>query len=140
MALVGLLVSEFQIRGPRDDIAKQVIRVFLFGIIKLSLLCLVSYLCFMHWNLVWKLFGMVSLCTLMPKCDFANWNRTLTWVFSCTFAAYFQNTFSRNTSWCVLLIIIEIDVKMLSSSVVSIDHVFYMGSPSSQAPFTTLDF
>ena len=52
MALVGLLVSEFQIRGPRDDIAKQVIRVFLFGIIKLSLLCLVSYLRFMHWNLV----------------------------------------------------------------------------------------
>ena len=28
MALVGLLVSEFQIRGPRDDIAKRVIRVF----------------------------------------------------------------------------------------------------------------
>ena len=44
MVLVGLLVSEFQVRGPRDDIAKQVIRVFLFGIRKLSLLCLVSYL------------------------------------------------------------------------------------------------
>ena len=38
MVLVGLLVSEFQIRGPRDDIAKRVIRVFLFGIIKLHLL------------------------------------------------------------------------------------------------------
>ena len=43
MVLVGLLVSEFQIRGPRDDIAKRVIRVFLFGIIKLFLLCLVLY-------------------------------------------------------------------------------------------------
>ena len=28
MALVGLLVSEFQIRRPRDDMAKRVIRVF----------------------------------------------------------------------------------------------------------------
>ena len=40
MALVGLLVSEFQIRGPSDDKAKRVILVFPFGIIKLSLLCL----------------------------------------------------------------------------------------------------
>ena len=31
-----------------DDIAKRVIRVFPFGIIKLSLLCLVSYLCSMY--------------------------------------------------------------------------------------------
>ena len=45
MLLLGLLESEFQIRGPRDDISKRVIRVFIFGIIKLSLLCLVSYLC-----------------------------------------------------------------------------------------------
>ena len=29
MVLVGLLVSEFQIRGPRDDMAKRVI-VYLF--------------------------------------------------------------------------------------------------------------
>ena len=28
MVLVELLVSEFQIRGPRDDIAKRTIRVF----------------------------------------------------------------------------------------------------------------
>ena len=48
MVLVRLLVSEFQIRGPRDDIAKWVIRVFLFGKIKLYLLCLVSYLCSMY--------------------------------------------------------------------------------------------
>ena len=47
MVLVGLLVSIFQIQGLRDDIAKRVIRVFPFGIIKLSLLCLVSYLCSM---------------------------------------------------------------------------------------------
>ena len=39
--------------------------------------------------------------TLMPKCDDFNkvalqlyWNRTSAWVFSCKFAAYFQNTFS----------------------------------------------
>ena len=34
--------------------------------------------------------------TLMLKCDFNKvaWNRTLTWVISCKFAAYFQNTFS----------------------------------------------
>ena len=36
----------------------------------------------------------------MPKCDFnivalqLYWNRTSKWVFSCKFAAYFQNTFS----------------------------------------------
>ena len=34
--------------------------VFIFGIIKLYLLWLVSYLCSMYWNLVWQLFGMVS--------------------------------------------------------------------------------
>ena len=48
MVFVGLFVSEFQIQGQRDDIAKWVIRVFLFGIIKLSLLCLVSYLYSMY--------------------------------------------------------------------------------------------
>ena len=42
MLLIGLLVSEFQIRRPRSDIAKRVIRVFLCGIIK-SLLCLVLF-------------------------------------------------------------------------------------------------
>ena len=26
------------------------------------------------------------------------WNRTSAWVFSCKFAAYFQNTFFKNTS------------------------------------------
>ena len=40
MVLVGLLVSEIQIRGPRDDIAKRVIRVLFFGIIKLLKLSL----------------------------------------------------------------------------------------------------
>ena len=48
MVLVGLSVNEFQIRGPRDDNAKRVIRVFLFGVTKLTLLCLVSYLCSMY--------------------------------------------------------------------------------------------
>ena len=48
MVLVGLLVSEFQIRRPRDDIATRVICVFFFGIIKLFLVCLVSYLCSMY--------------------------------------------------------------------------------------------
>ena len=38
--------------------------------------------------------------TPMPKCEFNKvakqlyWNRTSAWVFSCKFAAYFQNTFS----------------------------------------------
>ena len=38
--------------------------------------------------------------TLMKKCDFNKvakqfyWNHTSAWVFSCKFAAYFQNTFS----------------------------------------------
>ena len=41
----------------------------------------------------------------MPKCDFnivalqLYWNHTLAWVFSCTFAAYFQNTFLQEQLW-----------------------------------------
>ena len=47
--------------------------------------------------------------TTMPKCDFKKvalqlyWNRILAWVFSCTFAAYFQKTFPMNTSGGLLL-------------------------------------
>ena len=47
--------------------------------------------------------------THMPKCDFNNfalqlyWNYTSAWVFSCKFAAYFQNTFYKNTSGGLLL-------------------------------------
>ena len=43
--------------------------------------------------------------TPMPKCDFYKltkqryWNHTLAWVFSCKFAAYFQNTFSKEHLW-----------------------------------------
>ena len=43
--------------------------------------------------------------TLMPKCDFNKvalqlyWNRFSAWVFSCKFAAYFQNTFSKEHLW-----------------------------------------
>ena len=43
--------------------------------------------------------------TPMPKCTFNKvakqpyWNRTLAWVFSCKFAAYFQNTFSQEHLW-----------------------------------------
>ena len=47
--------------------------------------------------------------TPMPKCDFKRvakqlyWNHTSAWVFSCNFAACFQNTFSRTTSeWMFL--------------------------------------
>ena len=50
----------------------------------------------------------------MPKCDFNKvalqlyWNRTSAWVFSCKFAAYFQNTFSQNTSgWLLLNLTLE---------------------------------
>ena len=41
----------------------------------------------------------------MPKCDFNNvakelyGNQTLAWVFSCKFAAYFQNIFSLEHLW-----------------------------------------
>ena len=41
----------------------------------------------------------------MPKCDFNKvalqlyWNRNSAWVFSCKFAAYFQNTFSEEHLW-----------------------------------------
>ena len=35
--------------------------------------------------------------TPMSKCDY--WNRTFTWVFSCIFAACFQNTFSKEQLW-----------------------------------------
>ena len=43
--------------------------------------------------------------TPMPKCDFNKvalqlyWNHTSAWVFSCRFAAYFQNTFSWEFIW-----------------------------------------
>ena len=43
--------------------------------------------------------------TPMPKYDFNKvakqlyWKRTSTWVFSCKFAAYFQNTFSQEHLW-----------------------------------------
>ena len=43
--------------------------------------------------------------TPMPKCDFNKvalqlyWNHTSAWVFSCKFAAYFQNTFSKEHLW-----------------------------------------
>ena len=42
----------------------------------------------------------------MPKCDFNKfalqlyWNRTSVWVFSCEFAAYFQNT----SRWLLLTV------------------------------------
>ena len=47
--------------------------------------------------------------TPTPKCDFNKvakqlyWIHTLAWVFSCKFAAYFQNTFPRNISGGLLL-------------------------------------
>ena len=43
--------------------------------------------------------------TPMPKCDFNKvalelyWNHTLAWMFSCKFAAFFQNTFSEEHLW-----------------------------------------
>ena len=49
---------------------------------------------------------MQQICrrTPMPKCDFNKaakqlyWNHTSVWVFSCKFAAYFQNSFSLRTA------------------------------------------
>ena len=47
--------------------------------------------------------------TPMPKCGFSKvalqlyWYHISAWVFSCQFAAYFQNTFPKNTSGWLLL-------------------------------------
>ena len=49
----------------------------------------------------------ISRRKTMPKCDVNKvskqlyWNRTSAWVFSCKFAAYFQNTFSQEHLWMV---------------------------------------
>ena len=99
MVLVGLLVSGFQIRGPRDDIAKRVILVFDFDIIKLSLLFLVSYLCSMYWNIVWKLFGMVLLCTLNMK--FRTWYKLSLHTFKMPFSS--MNFLKLVISWLSFL-------------------------------------
>ena len=51
--------------------------------------------------------------TPMPKCDFNKvalqlyWNRTSAWVFSCKFAAYFQNTFSSERLWTTASVILS---------------------------------
>ena len=43
--------------------------------------------------------------TPIPKYDFSKvalqlyWNQTSAWVFSCKFAAYFQNTFTQKHLW-----------------------------------------
>ena len=53
--------------------------------------------------LCWK--GVLKKCSKLTgdhRCQSAKhfyWNRTLAWVFSCKFAAYFQNTFSREHLW-----------------------------------------
>ena len=128
MVLVGLLVSEFQIRGRHDDIAKWVIRVFLFGIIKLSLLCLVSYLCSMYWNLVWKLFGMVSLCTLNMK--FRTWYKLSLYTFKMPFSSvnflelviYWLSFLgiAFTASLCCLAIFLSLDLVILSQATLPI--------------------
>ena len=85
MILIVLSMTEFQIRGVRDDIAKRLIQVFIFGIIKLSLLCLVRYLCSVYWNVVWKLFGMISLFTLNMK--FRNWYKLSLYTLKMSFSS-----------------------------------------------------
>ena len=63
---------------------------------------------FLGWGVL-KNMQQIYRRTPMPKCDFNKvtlqlyWNRTLAWVFSCKYAAYFQNTFSLNTSGRLLL-------------------------------------
>ena len=52
--------------------------------------------------------------THMPKCDFNNvavqlyGNCTFAWVFSCKFAAYIQNTFTKNISRGLVLSIVNV--------------------------------
>ena len=49
--------------------------------------------------------------TPMSKCEFNRltkqlyWNRTSAWVFSCKFAAYFQNTFSWEHLWVAAFVV-----------------------------------
>ena len=61
--------------------------------------------------------------TSMPKCDFNKvalqfyWNHTSAWVFSCKFAAYFQNNFFRtpfrkNTSGGLFLILPNLVIQL----------------------------
>ena len=58
----------------------------------------------------------------MPKCDFTKvalqlyLNRTLTWVFSCKFAAYFQNSFFYENSGRQLLILADYKQPVMSKS------------------------
>ena len=80
MILIGLSMTEFQIRGVSDDIAKRLIQVFIFGYIYL-----VTYLCSMYWNVVWKLFGMISLLTLNMK--FRNWYKLSLYTFKMWFSS-----------------------------------------------------
>ena len=51
----------------------------------------------------------------MPKCNFNKaalqiyWNRTSAWVFSCKFAAHFQNTFSQEHFWRAASVEFQLD-------------------------------
>ena len=62
----------------------------------------------------------IYMRTPMPKCDFSKvalqlyWNQTSAWVFSCKFAAYFQNTFSKEQLW-VVASIFSLSRKVFSS-------------------------
>ena len=52
------------------------------------------------WERCFEKMQQIYMRTPIPKCDFNKvalqlcWNSTSTWVFSCKFTAYFQNTFS----------------------------------------------
>ena len=50
----------------------------------------------------------------MLKCDFNEVaNHTWAWVFSCKFAAYFQNTFSYNHLWVAAFVVRYHPIAML---------------------------
>ena len=54
----------------------------------------------------------------MPKCDFNKvakqlyWNHTSAWVFSCNFAAYFQNSFFKEHLWVAASVFLRTMMKL----------------------------
>ena len=75
----------------------------------------------------------------MLKCDFNKvakqlyWNRTSAWVFSCKFAAYFQNTFSQEHLWVAAFEWNVFKSKGLHLIHLKIDELWYIANSSNVA-------
>ena len=68
----------------------------------------------------------------MPKCDFNKvakqlyWNHTSAWVFSCKFAAYLQNIFSKEHLWMAASVFLISDSPFRFSTVANNQKAFYI--------------